>query len=299
MTTTAEKNKDYLRVEKALQFVAANFRKQPSLADIAASVHLSEYHFQRLFNRWAGVSPKQFMQYVTLQYARECLQAGNSVLETAYESGLSSPSRLGELFVRLEAITPGECRRGGEGLIVEYGFHHTVFGECLIATTVRGITGLHFCEAGRRDAALQDMKARLPAASYRLSQQTTAGIVEQIFSQDIPAGARACLSVLVSGTAFQIKVWEALLKIPPAGKVSYRQLALQTGGPGAVRAVGTAVGRNPVAVLIPCHRVIRSDGLPGGYHWGLGRKLALQGRESICAQDNGNGNSKGNSSAAG
>ncbi len=277
MTTKTAGNKDYLRIEQALHYVAMHFRSQPSLAEIAESVHLSEYHFQRLFNRWAGVSPKQFLQYMTLQYARDCLLNGQSVLDTTYASGLSAPARLGELFVRLEAMTPAEVRAGGSGLQVDFGYHQTPFGEALIAATARGLTGLQFCEPGNRDPAFQDMKSRLPAAQFRLNQSGTLGLANQIFHNR----TGGTLSVLVSGTAFQIKVWEALLKVPVGGRVSYQQLALESGSPNAVRAIGTAVGRNPVAMLIPCHRVIRSDGMLGGYHWGLGRKLALQGWENV------------------
>lgn len=277
MTTESARNKDYLRIEQALHYVAMNFRRQPSLAEIAASVHLSEYHFQRLFNRWAGVSPKQFLQYMTLQFARDCLLGGHSVLDATYDSGLSAPARLGELFVRLEAMTPAEFRAGGSGLQVDYGYHQTPFGEALIATTARGLTGLQFCAPGNRDPAFQDMKSRLPHAQYQLDQKGTLGLAKQIFND----GDGSTLSVLVSGTAFQIKVWEALLKVPCGGRVSYQQLAANAGSPNAVRAIGTAVGRNPLAMLIPCHRVIRSDGMLGGYHWGLGRKLALQGWETL------------------
>lgn len=271
--------KDYQRIEAALHFVAMNFQEQPSLADIAASVHLSEYHFQRLFNRWVGVSPKQFLQYLTVQYARDCLTSGSSVLDTSVQSGLSAPARLGELFVRLESVTPGEFRRKGSGIAIQYGYHPTPFGECVIGISGRGITGLQFCDPGGREAALAEMQSRLSQADYVADQQSTGRVVTQIFNpRSRPANQP--LSVMVSGTAFQIKVWEALLRLPLGSRVSYQYLATDIGQPKAVRAIGTAIGRNPLAVLIPCHRVIRSDGLLGGYHWGLGRKLALQGWES-------------------
>lgn len=291
MVINSDLSKDYQRIETALRYVAANFRNQPTLADIAASVHLSEFHFQRLFSRWAGVSPKQFLQYLTVQYARQCLSAGQSVLETTYQSGLSAPARLGELFVRLEAISPGEYRRGGEGLEIAYGYHPTPFGDCLIACTHRGITGLQFCDAEAREDALAETQSRMPAAHYSQDQVATAGLAAKIFQygncQLANANANANadgkstpLSLLVGGTPFQVKVWEALLQLPVGSRVSYQQLASKVGSPKAVRAIGTAVGRNPLAVLIPCHRVIRSDGLLGGYHWGVGRKLAIQGWES-------------------
>lgn len=280
MDIKSDLDKDYQRVETALHYVAANFREQPTLADIAASVHLSEFHFQRLFSRWAGVTPKQFLQYLTIQYARECLSAGQSVLDATYDSGLSAPARLGELFLRLEAITPSAYRSGGEGLEIAYGYHPTPFGECLIACTQRGITGLQFCDAEARDVALADMQSRLPSARYSQDQAATASLVNQIFRLSATKGRDQPLSLLVGGTPFQIKVWEALLQLPAGSRVSYQQLASRVGNPKAVRAIGTAVGRNPLALLIPCHRVIRSDGLLGGYHWGVGRKLAIQGWES-------------------
>lgn len=273
-------SKDYQRIEAALHFVAMNFQNQPSLADIAESVHLSEFHFQRLFNRWVGVSPKQFLQYLTLQYARDCLSSGSTVLDTALDSGLAAPARLGELFVRLEAVTPGEFRRQGNGLLIRYGYHSTPFGGCLIGLSERGITGLQFCDPGGHKAALAEMQSRLPQADYCSDQESTAYPVSQIFNRSLSSANRP-LSVLVAGTAFQIKVWEALLRLPAGSRVSYQQLATDIGKPKAVRAIGTAIGRNPLALLIPCHRVIRSDGLLGGYHWGLGRKLALQGWESV------------------
>ncbi len=278
MNITDADQKDYQRIEKALHYVAENYQQQPSLAEIAAVVHLSEHHFQRLFQRWAGVTPKQFLQYLTLQHASECLAAGMSTLETTYEVGLAAPARLGELFIRLEALTPGEYKSGGEGLQIHYGFHETPFGECLIGVTGRGICGLHFNVPGTdREALLQAFMQRLPHADYRHSQQETAATVSSIFN---PAESTH-LSVLVAGTAFQLKVWEALLRIPEGQRVSYGHLSQVIGKPAAMRAVGTAVGRNPVALLIPCHRVIRGDGKPGGYRWGLGRKLAVQGWESV------------------
>jgi len=272
-------DRDFKRIEAALHFVAARFRDQPALADIAASVNLSEFHFQRMFNRWAGVSPKQFLQFLTVQHARECLAAEMTVLDTAYASGLSAPARLGELFVRLEAVTPGEFRRSGEKVNVKYGFHQTVFGECLLSCTSRGITGLIFCDESR-SSALKEMQSRLPLAVYTEDLNATGLLCEQIFSALYKTDANTRLTLCAVGTPFQVKVWEALLKIPSGHRVSYQQVASNIGKPSAVRAVGTAVGRNPVAVLIPCHRVIRGDGMPGGYHWGLGRKLALQGWES-------------------
>lgn len=295
MKQSGSAERDYQRVEEALRFIAANYRNQPDLAEIAASVHLSEAHFQRLFKRWAGVSPKQFLQYLTLDHARQCLRSEMTVLDTAFDAGLSAPARLNELFVRLEAVTPAEYKQKGSGIVVNYGFHQTAFGLCLIGATDRGVTGLEFCTVSKKDNALAAMTARLPDASYQHNSKYTEEFCELIFNSPdgqthMPAGSssniigdniQAGLSVLVKGTPFQIKVWEALLRIPPGIRVSYKQLANTVGSPGASRAVGSAVGKNPVALLIPCHRVIREDGMLGGYHWGLERKLALLGCESM------------------
>lgn len=275
-------DRNFSRIESALYFVASNFRSQPTLAEIAASVNLSEFHFQRLFSHWAGVSPKQFLQFLTVHYARQCLAADMTVLDTAYASGLSAPARLGELFVRLESVTPGEYRQGGEGVRIDFGYHDTLFGECLVSCTSRGVTGLAFCSEGRTDA-LREMQSRLPNAIYTENPVATEPHCEQIFNSLGNRCENAQLSLCAVGTQFQIKVWEALLNIPPGHRVSYQYLADEIGNPKAVRAVASAVGRNPVAVLIPCHRVIRGDGMLGGYHWGEGRKLALQGWESVIA----------------
>ncbi len=276
-------HRDYQRIEQALHYVGVHYKSQPDLAEIAASVNLSEAHFQRLFKRWAGVSPKQFLQYLTLNHARQCLQADMSVLDAALDSGLSAPARLNELFLRLEAITPLEYKQAGEGIEIQYGFHLSAFGCCLIGVTDRGVTGIAFCDEANQETTLADMISRLPRASYSQNQDVTAPYCEMIFGNaaSAPNSKSSSLSLLVRGTPFQLKVWEALLRVAKGSRVSYRQLAELIGQPTASRAVGTAVGRNPIAVLIPCHRVIREDGLLGGYHWGLERKLALLGVESV------------------
>ncbi len=273
-------DRDYGRIERALHYLASNYQSQPDLAEIAASVNLSEAHFQRLFKRWAGVSPKQFLQYLTLDHARLCLKNNMSVLDTAMDSGLAAPARLNELFVRIESITPLEFKRGGEGIGIEYGFHATPFGCCLIGVSDRGLTGVAFCDESEKEAALSEMVSRLPKAIYSHRQTATEPYCETIFGA-AAAEVPQTLSVLVRGTTFQIKVWEALLRVSNGTRVSYRQLAESIDQPKASRAVGSAVGKNPVAVLIPCHRVIREDGLLGGYHWGMERKLALLGIESL------------------
>ena len=278
----AQTGKDYRRIEQALHYIAANYQSQPDLKELASSVDLSEAHFQKLFKRWAGVSPKQFLQYLTLKHARQCLSDDMSVMEAAYDSGLSAPARLNELFVRIEAITPAEFKSKGHGINIDYGFHSTPFGKCLIGATERGVTGVEFCDD--QEQGLTGMTERLPAATYTCNPVRTAPLCDLIFGAPASHKKSASLSLLVRGTAFQVKVWEALLRVPPGARVSYRQLADEVGKPTASRAVGSAVGKNPVAVLIPCHRVIREDGMLGGYHWGLSRKLALLGIESVHRQ---------------
>jgi len=277
-------SRDYGRVEEALRYVAANYQNQPDLARIAASVSLSEAHFQRMFKRWVGVSPKQFLQYLTLDHARQCLSNDLSVLDAALDSGLTAPARLNELFVRLESITPVEFKQKGRGIDIDYGFHQSPFGKCLIGVTDRGLTGLEFCAAGDEDQTLQEMMSRLPSANYHSNRERSAEYCELIFGQRAAKegnSSKNSLPLLVRGTPFQIKVWEALLRVPKGCRISYKKLATAVGSSGASRAVGTAVGKNPVAILIPCHRVIREDGMLGGYHWGIERKLALLGAESV------------------
>ncbi len=273
-------HRDYRRIEQALHYLASNYQSQPDLAEIASSVNLSEAHFQRLFKRWAGVSPKQFLQYLTLDHARQCLKSNMTVLDAALDSGLAAPARLNELFVRIESITPLEFKRDGEGINIEYGFHVTAFGCCLMGVSERGLTGVAFYEESAKEAALSEMISRLPKAIYSHNQAATEAYCEMIFGTSGGVESHT-LSVLVRGTSFQIKVWEALLRVSNGTRISYRQLAESIDQPKASRAVGSAVGKNPVAVLIPCHRVIREDGLLGGYHWGVERKLALLGVESL------------------
>lgn len=264
---------DYDRVERALQFLEGSSPRQPSLNELASHVGLSEFHMQRLFTRWAGISPKRFMQVQTLHHAKEALDGARSVLDGTYSAGLSSAGRLHDLFVSLEAVTPGEYRTGGAGLRIDAGFHDTPFGECLIGLTERGICGLSFVE-GKRDDAWADLELRWPGASVAESSRRTSQVAQEIFE---PLGARQGrpLGLLVRGTNFQVQVWNALLRIPPGRFAAYEDLAHAVGSPRAMRAVGTAVGRNPVAFLIPCHRVIRANGAIGGYRWGLPRKRAM------------------------
>jgi len=271
---------DYSRIEKAILFLDSNFRAQPSLREISRSVNLSEHHFQRLFRRWAGISPKRFLQYLTAGYAKELLRESRSVLDVTYESGLSSPGRLHDLFVHVEAVTPGEFKRKGAGLGINYGFHWSPFGLCLLATTERGICALSFLgEASRDEQALANLKSRWPGADLLENPAMTECLIDQIFPRTGRRGARA-LGLFLRGTNFQIKVWEALLKIPMGCVVSYEDIAVHLHRPGATRAVGSAVSRNPIAFLIPCHRVIRKIGVVGDYHWGAVRKKAMLGWEA-------------------
>lgn len=274
---------DYQRIEAAIRFLEQRAFDQPSLEAAAGYVGLSPFHFQRLFKRWAGVSPKRFLQFLTVGHAKQLLQRSSSVLEATYEVGLSSPGRLHDLFVAVEAVTPGEFKSGGVGMELCYGFHDTPFGTCLIALTARGICALSFVGSGGRAQALEDLRAMWSQA--RLREDTEAGrtTIEKIFSVVAPSEERA-LPLLLCGTNLQLKVWRALLRIPEGAVVSYQALACAVGRPQATRAVASAVGRNPIAYLIPCHRVLRATGEIGGYRWETARKRAMLGRELAACE---------------
>jgi len=276
---------DYARIEKALGYIAENAEQQPELDAVAASVGLSAFHFQRLFTRWVGVSPKKFLQYLTLERAKSCLADSASVLDATHEVGLSGPSRLHDLFVTHEAVTPGEFKRRGEGLEIAFGWADSPFGEALIMTTPRGVCGLAFAAAGGRKAAFDDMRARFPGARFVEDERRVARLARAIFA---PAPARAPsekLNLVLHGSPFQIKVWEALLRVPPGALVSYGTLAHAVFGSGrGARAVAGAVADNPISFLIPCHRVIRKSGTLGDYHWGAARKRAILGWEAARAE---------------
>lgn len=264
---------DYQRIAKAIQFIQTRVDEQPGLQDVANAVHLSEFHLQRLFSRWAGVSPKRFLQLLTLEHAKKQLRADEDVLSASHSVGLSGGGRLHDLFVNLEAVTPGEYKAKGRGIQIAYGFHQSPFGECLIAQTERGVCFLGFVENHARDSAIEDMRSRWPAAEFIESSSATKSTVETIFS---PANrSTESLNLLVRGTNFQVQVWKGLLQIPVGQVTSYSAIARWMGKPGASRAVGSAVGSNPISLLIPCHRVLRNDGGLGGYHWGETRKNAL------------------------
>lgn len=271
---------DYARIEQAILYLDAHAREQPSLDDVAAHVGLSPFHFQRLFTRWAGISPKRFLQVHTLSSARRLLAERRSVLDTSFAVGLSGGGRLHELFVTLTAMTPGEFKLGGEGLTVHHGVHVTPFGECLIAVCERGICGLHFLTGASEAEALAELKGQWPRATFVESERETAPWVERIFPE-APPSERTPLSVLVKGTPFQVQVWQALLRVAPGEVATYEDLARAIGKPKAVRAVGTAVGGNSVALLIPCHRVLRKTGVFGDYRWGPARKQVMLAWESL------------------
>lgn len=270
---------DYQRIEKAIRFIEENYKNQPSLRQIADHVGLSEYHFQRLFTRWAGTSPQRFVRFLTKEYAKEQLATSTNLLATTHEVGLSSPSRLHDLFVTYEAMTPAEFRAMGEGVAIRYGVHETPFGECLIAVTERGITDLRFLgEADDVGAIVAQMRSEWPRAEATHDATVTQPYIQSLFSpqKDSPKP----LPVLLRGTNFQIKVWEALLRIPTGRLVSYDDVARSIGQPTASRAVGTAIGSNRLAYLIPCHRVLQKSGGLGGYRWGTARKQAMLGYEA-------------------
>ncbi len=277
---------DYGRIEQAIHYLEQNFQEQPSLRQVADHVGLSEFHFQRLFSRWAGTSPKRFLQYLTMQHAKKLLASSQSVLDAAYEAGLSSPSRLHDLFVTHEAMSPGEFKQKGAGLTIQYGFHATPFGNCLIALTERGICGLSFVANGNRANALAELRASWPQANFVANDEATRPFINPIFQLN-EADERPSLSIYLKGTNFQIQVWQALLQLPAGTAVSYGTVARMIGNPKAARAIGTAVSHNPIGYLIPCHRVIQQAGGFGQYRWGSSRKKAILGWEAVRLGDPG------------
>ncbi len=264
---------DYSRIERAILDLDRNFRRQPRLDDMARAAGLSAYHFQRLFTRWAGISPKRFLEFLTAEWAGRLLRESANVLDAAYGTGLSGPGRLHDLIVNVHAATPGEVRRGGDGLAIRCGTHPSPFGDCFVAVTARGVCGLSFPSAGGGDPA-EELRRRWPRAAFLEDARATRAVAERIFDP-LRGRSLAPLSVLVRGTNFQVKVWEALVRIPPGRVASYGDVAAAVGAPAAARAVGAAASRNPVAFLIPCHRVIRKTGAFGDYRWGAARKRAM------------------------
>jgi AraC family transcriptional regulator of adaptative response/methylated-DNA-[protein]-cysteine methyltransferase len=270
---------DYDRIEKAIKFIEKNLSSQPDLKEIAVHIGLSEYHFQRLFSRWVGISPKRFLQFLTKEYAKQLLEDSANLLDVTYEAGLSSPGRLHDLFVTCEAVTPGEYKSKGEGLTIKYGFHPSPFGECLLATTARGICGFFFVKNRDRKDPLTELRFFWKKADIVEDPHASRELVDRIFNPSF-ADTSTSLHLILNGTNFQIKVWEALIKIPFGAVVSYEDVAIQVGISGATRAVGSAVGKNPISFIIPCHRVIRKTADFGNYGGGTARKKAILGWEA-------------------
>jgi len=269
---------DYDRIAKAIVFINERVASQPTLEEIAAHLHLSPFHFQRLFSRWVGVTPKRYLQILTVERAKQLLTESRPLLEVSDSLGLSSGSRLYDHFVHLEAVTPGQYKQRGRDLSIDYAVHPTPFGKIFIAITPKGICRLGFLDYGKIDEHLAVLRNRWPLAAIEEDGESTQPIVETIFSRS--ENPDRPLSLYVSGTNFQISVWRALLQIPPGSVVSYTQVAKALDKPRSARAVGTAIGANPVAFLIPCHRVIRQSGQLGGYHWGETRMHAIHAWET-------------------
>jgi AraC family transcriptional regulator of adaptative response/methylated-DNA-[protein]-cysteine methyltransferase len=270
---------DYEIVEAAIKYLEEHFAEQPELAAVARHVHLSDSHFQRLFRRWAGISPKRFLQFLTAEHARNLLSDSTSVLDASYSVGLSGGGRLHDLMINVHAATPGEIKSGGAGLTIDYGVEASPFGDAFFATTSRGLCALAFVGRDDLERPWHELRKRWPNAQLRQNPAAAAHAARAAFG----AGARE-LTLFLKGTNFQIRVWEALLRIPSGRAVTYEDVARDIGQPRAVRAVGAAIGQNPVAYLIPCHRVLRKSGAFGDYHWGAARKKAIIGWESAQSE---------------
>jgi AraC family transcriptional regulator of adaptative response/methylated-DNA-[protein]-cysteine methyltransferase len=270
---------DYAIVRRAIAHIRGHWRSQPEVEEIAeaAGVPVSDLH--HLFRRWAGLTPKAFLQAITLDHARQLLRDSASILDASYELGLSGPGRLHDLFVTHEAMSPGEWKAGGEGLTISYGFHPSPFGLALVMATERGLCGLAFADAGEEQAAFDDMSGRWPKARYVEDRDSTAPLAQRIFDPALWRPDRP-LRVILIGTDFEVRVWESLLKIPLGRVTTYSNLAAKVSSPRAARAIGAAVGKNPICFVVPCHRVIGKSGDLTGYHWGLTRKRAILGWEA-------------------
>ena len=272
-----EENINYQRIEQAIQYLEANFLRQPELDEVAEKVHLSEFHFQRIFTEWAGISPKRFLQFLTVDFLKGKIQQTRNLIDAAEVAGLSSQSRVYDLFTTLEAVTPQEYKQKGAGIRIEYGIHESPFGLALIGTTERGICWLSFVSTDEDPHyEIQQMKEHWNQSIFHQDQEFTSGFINSIFRNNI--GTKK-LHVLVKGTNFQIKVWEALLCLPAGSVTTYQNIAEKIKSPKAMQAVGSAVGSNHIAYLIPCHRVIRKDGILGEYRWSATRKKSIIGWE--------------------
>jgi len=271
---------NYQRIARAIEFISGNVTKQPSLEEISASIGLSPDHFQKVFKEWVGISPKRFLQYLTIGYARQVLDESRSVLDASFSAGLSGPGRLHDLFVNIEAMTPGEYKQKGWPLTIKYGYQETPFGLALVGQTDRGICWWSFQDEDEQETGFREMQERWPGAAFLQDENAVEETIGLVFTRTEKHLKK--ITLLVQGTNFQIKVWEALLQIPPSRLVTYGDLARWIGQPGASRAVGNAVGANPVSLLIPCHRVIRNMGETGNYHWGALRKKVMIGWEAAA-----------------
>ena len=270
-------NIDYYRIEKAIKYIEANYKNQPTLDEIADHICLSPFHFQRLFKDWAGVTPKRFIQFLTLEYAKKVLSEGHSIFDATFRSGLSGPSRLHDLFVNIEGVTPGEFKNHGKGLNIYYGFYQSPFGPYMLAVTERGICALHFTGDHQNEKYLDQLKSRWPEADLTQDSSVTGNYHKHLFT---PNSDRTKITLLLKGTNFQLKVWKALLQIPSGCLTSYDTIARKIENLGASRAVGSAIGSNPVGFIIPCHRVINKIGVVGNYRWGSAKKRAIIGWEA-------------------
>ena len=280
MTHKENAYKDYDYVRRAIEFISANHLSQPSLAEIATHIHLSPTHFQKLFKRWAGISPKEFLQAVTLNHARILLKKKNTLLDTSWDTGMSGPGRLHDLFVSYEAMTPGDYKMRGKNIEIAWGFHPCPFGSALIMVTKRGLAGLAFADNKEQEQnILKDMQKRWPKALYVHDENVTQIWAQYIFNPKQWKDGNPLRLILI-GSDFEIRIWETLLKIPAKKTVTYSDIARHIGQPKAARAVGSAVGRNPISFVVPCHRVIGKSGNLSGYHWGLTRKKAILGWEN-------------------
>ncbi len=275
--TSAEQQINYQRIEQAIRYLEQNFQRQPELEEVAEKVHISPFHFQRIFTEWAGISPKRFLQFLTVDFLKDKLQETRNLIEAAESAGLSSQSRVYDLFTTLEAVTPQEYKQRGAGTRIDYGFHATPFGLCLIGVTERGICWLSFAETDQEPRLeLEAMKQHWHNSVFHEDQALTQAFIEKIFSAS-PSTQK--LHLFVKGTNFQVKVWEALLRLQSGDVTTYQNIANSIQNPKALQAVGSAVGSNHIAYLIPCHRVIRKDGILGEYRWSPSRKKSIIGWE--------------------